>query len=276
VRKIVISALAATLSAVGLASAAPTDLATKTPGTLLIGTDNPAFSPWFGGGEKNKPWKFNDPATGKGYESAVAYAVAKELGYKPADVKWTPVQFQRSFAPGKKPFDLFINQVSYNPARAKNVDFSSSYYNVNQAIVAVKGTPAAKAKTIADLKPFKFGVQIGTTSFDAVKSRIKPTEKLAVFDRNEDAVKALDNQQIDALVVDLPTAYFVTAVQVENGKIVGQLPTQGTPERFGIVLGKGSPLTGAVDKALAKLRKNGTLKRLEQKWLAGATAPFLK
>ena len=260
----------------GLASGSPEDLATKTPGTLLIGTDNPAFSPWFGGGEKNKPWKFNDPNSGKGYESAVAYALAKELGYASANVKWTVVPFARSFAPGKKPFDIFINQVSYNPARAKNVDFSVSYYNVNQAVVVVKGTDAAGAKSIAALKPFKFGVQIGTTSFDAVKTRIKPSQDVAVFDRNEDAVTALKNGQIDALVVDLPTAYFVTAVQVETGKIVGQLPTQGAPERFGIVLGKGSSLTKPVNAALTRLRRNGTLKRLEQKWLAGATAPFLK
>jgi polar amino acid transport system substrate-binding protein len=275
VRRIVLTAISAslTLGAIGAASAA---LPTKTPGTLLIGTDNPAFSPWFGGGEKNKPWKFNDPNSGKGYESAVAYALAEELGYAKASVKWTVVDFARSYAPGKKPFDIFINQVSYNPARAKNVDFSVSYYNVNQAVVVLKGKPVASAKTLAALKPFKFGVQIGTTSFDAVKSRIKPSQDVVVFDRNVDAVQALKNGQIDALVVDLPTAYFVTAAQVENSKIVGQLPIQGTPERFGIVLQKGSALTAQVSAALTRLRRNGTLKRLEQKWLAGATAPFLK
>ena len=274
-RRIVLTAISAslTLGVVGAASAA---LPTKTPGTLLIGTDNPAFSPWFGGGEKTKPWKFNDPNSGQGYESAVAYALAKELDYSKASVKWTVVDFTRSYAPGKKPFDIFINQVSYSPARAKNVDFSVSYYNVNQAVVVLKGKPAASAKTLAALKPFKFGVQIGTTSFDAVKSRIKPSQDLVVFDRNVDAVQALKNGQIDALVVDLPTAYFVTAAQVENSKIVGQLPTQGTPEHFGIVLEKGSRLTAPVNAALTRLRRNGTLKRLEQKWLAGATAPFLK
>ena len=274
-RRIVLTAISAslTLGVVGAASAA---LPTKTPGTLLIGTDNPAFSPWFGGGEKTKPWKFNDPNSGQGYESAVAYALAKELDYSKASVKWTVVDFTRSYAPGKKPFDIFINQVSYSPARAKNVDFSVSYYNVNQAVVVLKGKPAASAKTLAALKPFKFGVQIGTTSFDAVKSRIKPSQDLVVFDRNVDAVQALKNGQIDALVVDLPTAYFVTAAQVENSRIVGQLPTQGTPERFGVVLEKGSRLTAPVNAALTRLRRNGTLKRLEQKWLAGATAPFLK
>jgi polar amino acid transport system substrate-binding protein len=278
VRTIVFTALTAslTLSIAAVATAAPADLDTKTPGTLLIGTDNPAFPPWFGGGEKNKPWKINDPGTGKGYESAVAYAVAKELGYKPANVKWTVVPFTRSFAPGKKPFDLFINQVSYSPARAKNVDFSVSYYNVNQAIVGLKGKPISKATTLAGLRTFKFGASIGTTSYEAITSRIKPDQKPAVFDRNEDAVKALDNGTIDGLVVDLPTAYFVTAAQVEGSKIVGQFPAQGTPERFGVVLGKGSSLTGPVNAALTRLRRNGTLKRLEQKWLAGATAPFLK
>jgi len=248
-----------------------------TPGTLTIGTDNPAFPPWFGGGTKSgSPWKINDPSTGKGFESAVAYAVAKQLGFSQANVKWVYTPFARSYAPGKKSFDFDINEISYTPVRAKVVSFSKSYYDVNQAIVVRKGTPIARVHTIAGLRPYKLGAQLGTTSYSYITSRIKPSQQAAVYQQNVAAVSALKNKQIDGLVVDLPTAFYVTAVQVPNSKILGQFPST-TGEHFGMVLAKGNPLTACVDRALSNLRKSGQLKRIQQTWLAKAAgAPVLR
>jgi polar amino acid transport system substrate-binding protein len=244
-------------------------------GQLTVGTDNPAFPPWFGGGEKKAPWKVSNPYSREGYESAVAYAVASKLGFTNAEVKWIVVPFNTSFAPGAKKFDFDINQISYSPARAKTVDFSDSYYNVNQALVVVKGTPIASATSIAALKPYKFGAQLGTTSYDYIVNNIKPAKKTGVFDTNDAAVASLKNKQIDGLVVDLPTAFYISAVQVPNGKILGQFPTVGTPEHFGMVFEKGNSLDRCVNDALSQLRTDGTLKRLEAKWLQ-ADAPVLK
>ena len=252
-------------------------LTTKTAGTLTFGTDNPAFPPWFGGGEKNKPWQINDPSTGQGYESAVAYAVAEKLGFAATEVTWKPIKFDTSFAPGPKEFDAFINQVSITPERAKNVDFSSGYYNVNQAVVSLADKPIASAASIADLKGYKLGAMVGTTSFNAIEQKVAPNDKPAVFNSNEDAVNALKNGQIEGIVVDLPTGYFVTAAQLDDkGKIVGQFPSDGAPEQFGMVLEKGSTLTSCISKAVDDLRADGTLEKLETQWLAGAAAPFLK
>jgi polar amino acid transport system substrate-binding protein len=244
-------------------------LSTAAGGKLTIGTDNPAYPPWFGGGTpKGSKWKINDPSTGKGFESAVAYAVAQELGYSRADVSWIYVPFAKSFAPGKKAFDFDINQISYDPKRAKVVDFSNSYYDVSQAIVVNKGTKIASVRSLAGLRGFKFGVQIGTTSYRAILDQIRPSSKPAVYDTNDKAVFALKTKQIDALVVDLPTAFYVTAVQVPNGKILGQLPAKPGGEHFGMVLQKGSPLTPCVNLALAALKKNGTLKKIQATWLS--------
>jgi polar amino acid transport system substrate-binding protein len=245
---------------------------------LTIGTDNPAYPPWYAGGTKSdSSWKINDPSTGKGYESAVAYAVAKQLGFSRSEVKWTYVPFNKSFAPGPKSFDFDINQISYTPQRAKAVAFSDSYYNVSQAVVVNKGTPIASAHSIAALKSFKLGAQLGTTSYDYITSTIKPSQKPSVFPTNAGAVQALKNKQIDGLVVDLPTAFYVTAVQVPNSTILGQFPSPQGGEHFGMVFAKGDSLVSCVNKALGKLRANGTLKRLESKWLAKATgAPILR
>jgi polar amino acid transport system substrate-binding protein len=257
--------------------AAAASCATVTDGQLTIGTDNPAYPPWFGGGSKSS-WKINDPSTGKGYESAVAYAIAKQLGYSKAKVKWTYVPFNKAFAPGPKAFDFDINQISITPARAKVVSFSTSYYDVNQALVVNKGSKIASVRSIKGLQSFKLGAQLGTTSYTYIKNRIQPSQQPAVFNSNASAVLALKNKQIDGLMVDLPTAFYVTAVQVPNGKILGQFENKGgVTDRFGVVLAKGNPLTGCVDKSISSLRANGTLKRLQQLWLAKATgAPVLK
>jgi polar amino acid transport system substrate-binding protein len=245
-------------------------------GTLTIGADNPAFPPWFSGPEK-KPWKVSDPTNGKGYESAVAYAVAKQLGFAKDQVAWTYVPFNNSYKPGKKSFDIYITQVSYTPERAKQVNFSNGYYFVNQSVVGRKGTPIASVRSINGLKKYKLGAQIGTTSYDFIVKTIKPDSKPLVYDSNDAAVQALKSGQIDGLVVDLPTAFYVTAVQVSDGKVIGQFRSQGTKERFGLVLQKGNPLTGCVNKALNRLWANGTIKNLQRIWLAKATgAPVLK
>jgi len=257
------------------ASCEKADLNLVSDGQLTVGTDNPAYPPWFGGNEK-APWKISDPRSGKGFESAVAYAVAEKLGFMKGEVKWIRVPFNTSFAPGPKKFDFDINQISFKPVRAKAVDFSDSYYDVNQALVVVNGTPVANAKSIAALKPYKFGAQLGTTSYDFINDNIKPSKQPAVFDSNDAAVQALKNKQIDGLVVDLPTAFFVTAAQVENSKILGQFPSL-TQEHFGMVFAKGNSLVSCVNNALAELKADGTLQDIQDQWLSKAAgAPVLK
>jgi polar amino acid transport system substrate-binding protein len=265
-----------TTTSAAAASCAKSQLTLVKPGQLTIGTDNPAYPPWYAGGTKSSFWKINDPSNGKGFESATAYAVAKQLGFSPSAVHWTYVPFNRSFAPGKKSFDFDINQISYTPQRAKVVTFSKSYYDVNQAVVVLKGTKIASVHDIAGLRPFKLGAQIGTTSYDFIKSTIKPTTQPLVYQQNAAAVQALKNKQIDGLVVDLPTAFYVSAAQVPNSKVLGQFESGGAGY-FGMVFAKGNSLADCVDQALAKLRANGTLKQLQQQWLAKATgAPILK
>ncbi|MFJ8823437.1 ABC transporter substrate-binding protein [Streptomyces sp. NPDC102467] len=251
------------------ASCAPGKLATVASGKLTVGTDKPAYAPWF---------VDDDPAGGKGFESAVAYAVAKRLGYGPDHVAWQTVPFNSSFAPGAKKFDFDINQVSISDARKKAVAFSSGYYDVRQAVVALKSSKAAKAKTVADLKDVKLGAQVGTTSLDFIDDLVKPTQKPAVYQKNDYTKSALKNGQVDAIVVDLPTAFYITGAEVTDAKVVGQFEnTAGTPEQFGLVLDKESGLTSCVTGAVDALRKDGTLAALEKKWLSDAVdAPVLK
>ena len=263
-------------STAATASCAKTDLTLVSPGQLTVGTDNPAFPPWFGGTPK-APWKVSDPRSGQGYESAVAYAVAKQLGFAKNEVNWKHVPFNTSFAPGPKPFDFDINQISFTPARAKVVAFSDSYYDVNQSVVVNKGTSIASATSIAALKPYSLGAQLGTTSYQFIQDTINPSKKPSVFPSNAGAVQALKNKQIDGLVLDLPTAFYVTAVQVPNSKVLGQFAAAPGGEHFGLVFQKGNSLVGCVNSALAKLRSDGTLQNLQQQWLAKATgAPTLK
>ncbi|MCK2214199.1 ABC transporter substrate-binding protein [Actinomadura sp. ATCC 31491] len=237
-------------------------------GKLTIGTDKPAYEPWF---------KDDDPSNGQGFESAVAFAVAGELGFDRSEVQWATVKFDSAFAPGKKTFDFDVNQVSITEKRAQAVDFSKGYYTVKQAVVAIKDGKYAAARSLAELKDAKIGVQVGTTSFEAVKSVIKPSADPNVYNEQIDAVNALKNKQVDALVVDLPTAFYVTAAQIEDAKIVGQFSsTGGAPEEFGLVMEKGSPLKPCVDKAVDALRSKGELAKIEEQWLGSAVgAPEL-
>jgi len=269
-----LAALAITATATGGRTAAAANCPTRTAGTLTIGTDNPAYPPWYGGNEGHK-WKISDPYSGKGYESAVAYAVAKQLGFPRAKVKWVYVPFAKSFAPGKKSFDFDITQISFTPARAKVVDFSNSYYDVNQAIVVRNGTPIAKAHSVAGLKPYRLAAQLGTTSLQFIRSKIEP-KSLRVYGTNDKAVFALKNKIVDGVVVDLPTAFYVTAVQVPNSKILGQFAST-TGEHFGMVFQKGNPLRACVNRALATMRRNGTLARIRSTWLSKVVSvPVLK
>jgi polar amino acid transport system substrate-binding protein len=252
----------ASAPASGAAACAKDLLATRTPGKLVVGTDNPAYEPWFSD---------NKPENGKGFESAVAYAVAERLGYATADVSWTRVTFNNAIAPGPKKYDIDINQFSITPERKQAVDFSAPYYLVRQTVIALKKNPFAEVGSIAGLIDAKLGAQVGTTSYQAITDVIRPKQKPQVFNSNDDAKKALQNGQIDGLVVDLPTAFYMTAAELDGGVIVGQLPQVGIPEQFGIVLDKGSPLTDCVSRAVDQLRNDGTLAALEKQWLAGAT-----
>ena len=245
-------------------------------GQLTIGTGNPAYPPWFEGGTKSSSWKIDDPNNGQGYESAVAYAVAKQLGFAKSEVKWVAVGFNQSIAPGQKNYDFNIQQVSFNNQRAKAVEFSRSYFQENQSVVSLQGEPIASAKTFADLKKYKLGAQVGTTSYEYIVDNIEPSQKPQVYDTLNDVITALNNHQIDGLVTDFPGAYYIADVQLSNGTIVGRLPTIGAEEHFGMTLEKGSPFVTCINKALAALKQEGTLQRLEQKWITGkANAPLI-
>jgi len=242
-------------------------LKTLKPGSLTFGTDQPAYPPWFVG---------DVPSNGKGYESAVAYAVADKLGYQPSEVAWVRVPFNAAIAPGPKAFDANLNEFSITEERKNAVDFSSPYYDVTQAVVAVKSSPAAKATTLDALRGLKLGAQVGSTSYNSAKA-LGTKQPISVYNNNDDAKAALTSGQIDALVLDLPTAFQVQA-DLPDGQIVGQLPSGGDkPEQFGIVLDKGSALTSCVSGAVDALRTDGTLASLQQQWLNEAgKAPVLK
>jgi polar amino acid transport system substrate-binding protein len=253
----------------GPATCAKGRLATKVPGKLTIATDEPAYEPWFEDG---------DPAGGKGFESAVAYAVAQRLGYGRSAVVWQTVPFNKAFAPGEKTFDFDINQVSISDERKKAVDFSSGYYDVRQAVVALKGSRAAEATSLADLKDVKLGAQVGTTSLGYIGDVVRPKRAAAAFAKNDQAKSALRNGQVDAIVTDLPTAFYITSAEVTDAAIVGQFEHRGgAPEQFGLVLDKGSALTSCVTGAVDALRGDGTLAKLERQWLSEAVdVPVLK
>jgi len=269
------SAVAVVSSAPSVAPSATPDACAKasltlvTPGKFTIGTDNPAYPPYFAeNADKHTtpPWEIGDPTNGQGFESAVGYAIADQLGFDKADVTWIVVPFANSFAPGPKTFDIDLNQVNYKTERTQTADLTKGYYFGNQALVVLKDSPLAKATTIAELKDYVYGAQVGTTSYDAIASVIAPTKPALVYDTNDLAIKALGDMTIDGVMVDLPTADYITNVQVENATIVGQFEG-GTPEYFSAVLGKGSTLTPCVDAAIDSLTADGTLDKLASTWL---------
>jgi polar amino acid transport system substrate-binding protein len=248
-------------------SCAKEDLVLVSEGVLTIGTDDPAFPPWFD----------FDPTSGNGFESAVAYAVAEELGFTRDEVVWTTVPFNASYAPGPKDFDFDINQISITPERAEAVTFSDGYYTVNQAIIGFEGSPAAGANSVADLKGVQLGAQVGTTSLAFITDVIQPDVEPLVFDTNNDAKSAFEAGTLDALVLDLPTAFYVVAVEIEGAEVIGQFPTVGDePEQFGLLFELGNPLADCVNQALGRLRDSGRLADIEREQLSEATgAPVI-
>ena len=239
---------------------APDSLPTKKAGTLTIGTDSPAFEPWF---------KDNDPSNGEGFESAVAYAVAEELGFSEDQVEWVKVPFNNSYAPGPKNFDFDINQNSITPEREEAVDFSQGYYTAAQALVALKDSPAAAATSIEDLRDYNLSAQTGTTSLTVLREVIQPDKTINPFEDTNQAKQALNNGQIDGFLADLPTAFFITAVEIPKATIVGQFqPEGGEPEEFGLLFEKGSDLVPCVDQALTSLKDSGELAEIEEQWLS--------
>ncbi len=240
-----------------------------TEGKLTVATGEPAFEPWVVN---------NEPESGEGFEAAVAYAVAEELGFAEEDVVWVRTGFEEAIAPGPKDFDFNLQQFSITDERKEAVDFSSPYYETTQVVITTASSPAADAESIADLKPLLIGAQTGTTSFQAIESVIAPDQGAQVFNTNDDAKLALESGTVDAIVVDLPTAFYLTSAELSEGVIVGQLPAEaGTGDQLGLLLEKDSPLTDDVTAAVDALRENGTLDQLAEEWLAGAgDAPVLE
>jgi polar amino acid transport system substrate-binding protein len=252
---------------VSLSECTPDSLETLEPGRLTIATDKPAYPPYF---------VDDDPTNGEGFESAVGYAIADKLGIAEGDVEWVVEPFNSSYRPGPKDFDFDLNQVSITPKRAEAVDFSAPYYTADQAIVTLKDSDYAEAESLSDFADASIGVQIGTTSLEAVESSIETSEEPRVFDNSNDVVSALKQEQVDAVVVDVPTAFFLTAVQVPQGEIVGQFPAPGGDE-WGALLQKDSPLTACVSAAVEELRSSGELDEIKKRWISdAANAPVLE
>ncbi|PZR53688.1 amino acid ABC transporter substrate-binding protein [Xylanimonas oleitrophica] len=252
----------------GDAQGAATGTGHVTEGKLTVATGQPAYSPWVEG---------DDPASGEGFEAAVAYAVAAEMGFAPEDVEWVRTTFEEAIAPGPKDFDLNLQQFSVTEDRRQAVDFSSPYYETTQVVVTVEGSPAAGVTTLAGLQPLLVGAQTGTTSLQAAQEIIAPERGVQVFNTNDDAKLALQNGTVDAIVVDLPTAFYLTAAELDGGAIVGQLPGSTGGDELAFVLEKDSPLTAEVSAAVDALREDGTLDELAATWLGGAgQAPVLQ
>jgi polar amino acid transport system substrate-binding protein len=234
-------------------------------GVLTVGTDEPAFPPYF---------EDDDPTNGRGFESAVAYAIADELGFAPTEVEWTVVPFNASFAPGPKRFDFDINQISITPPRAEQVDFSVPYYTTQQAVVVFKGSEYEDATTFEELRGATFGVQVGTTSLDALTEIIQPSGDPQVFNDSNDLVRALRSRSVDAAVFDTPTAFYLTGAVIPNAATIGEFSAPGGDD-WGVVLQRGSALTPCVDQAIESLRASGELDDITATWM-GAEAGIPK
>jgi polar amino acid transport system substrate-binding protein len=259
---------------------AAANLTTLTAGKLTIGADNPAFPPYF---QETTPkpagsvWELGDPTNGKGLESATAYAVAKALGFTQDQVVWKPVPFNNAIQPGPKQFDFYLSQVSYNADRAKAVDLSDGYFDLNQAVIGLKANAISKVTTVAGLAAFKLGAPVGTTSYQYIVDNIKPTVAPSVYDSLDAAITAVNAHQIDGVVVDLPTAFYASSQQLKDGTIVGSLPTAGgTIEHFSLALNLNSPLTVCVNAAIASIKGDGTLQSIVTQWITSQGAPELK
>lgn len=264
------------------ASCAAADLPTKTPATLTVGTDNPAFPPYFDPPTKDEeatdPWEFGDPTNGRGFESAVAYALADQLGFTTDQVTWIPVTFNNSIAPGPKDFDVYLGQISYTEERTQAVDLSEGYWFSNQALVTNAGSPLADATTIAEVAGFQLGAAGNSTSLTYITDKIQPDKEPRVYDDNTGAKAALEAGQVDGVVFDLATAFYIVNVEMDNGVMVGQFPSDpGDQEHFSFVLDLDSPLTDCVNEALLTMGENGELDSIAAEWMADyMNAPFIQ
>ena len=244
-------------------------LKTKTPGTLTIGADNPAYPPYYQPSDPaTDPWELGDPTNRLGFEGRTAWTIARNLGFVGDTVTWVAAPFNNAIGPGEKDFDIYLSQVSFSEERAQAVDLSDGYYDVAQAVVAAKDSKLSKETTISGLKGYQFGAQVGTTSLNLINTTIAPRQEAKVYDTNDLAIEALKNGQIDGLVVDLPTALYITAAQFDGGVIAGQFPAPEGGEHFSVVLDKDSPLTECVNKAIGQLRESGELARIVQEELS--------
>ena len=268
------SVAASTAPSEGAGSACtPESLATLSPGTLTIGTDNPAFPPYFSepaeGETATEPWEFGDPTNGRGFESAVAYALAEQLGFSEDEVTWIPVPFNNSIAPGPKDFDVYLAQVSFTEERTEAVDLSEGYWFSNQALVTTAGSPLADATTVAEVAEFQLGAAGNTTSLTYIQERIQPTQEVRVYDDNTGVKSALEAGQIEGAVFDLATAFYIVNVEMEDGVVVGQFPSDPEEqEHFSFVLDLDSPLTECVDEAILTMGENGELDSIAEEWMA--------
>lgn len=259
---------AATTTTAATASCAVEDLNLETAGQLTVATGIEIFPPWVGSPDGEG---FDQPELGIGFEAALVYALAEEMGFTPEQVTWVRTGFDEAIAPGDKNFDFNIQQYTISAAREEVVDFSDPYYSNAQALVAFPDSPIAEATTLADLADAQLGVQIGTTSLDYIEQVIQPSVEARVYETTVDAKSALEAGQIHGLVVDLYTAYYITAVEIEGSVIVAEFAAPAAePDEFGLLFADGNPLRTCVNVALAALRADGTLEALEDEWLVGA------
>ena len=261
------------VAALGLASCGGSESNSACPtiseGKLTIATGTPAFEPWVVG---------DKPESGEGFEAAVAYAVASELGYTNENIVWVRTGFDEAVQPGAKNFDFNLQQYSITDERKATVSFSDPYYSTNQAVVGFEDSPVASATKLSELKDLKFGAQSGTTSLDFILNVIKPTNEPFIYDDNAGAKAALEAKQIDAIVVDLPTAFYISAVEIEGSKVIGQFPLSDAvaADNFGLLFDKDNKLVDCVNTALATIKDSGTLAEIEKTWLADKTnAPVI-
>ena len=253
------------------ASCATESLATKTAGTLTVGTDNPAFPPYFSDATQTDPWEFGDPTNGQGFESAIAYALAEQLGFSEDQVTWVAVPFNNAIAPGPKDFDVYLAQVSYTDERTEAVDLSEGYFFSNQALVTLADSPLADATTMAEVAEYRLGAAGNTTSLTYIEERIQPSEEFRVYEDNTGVKLGLEAgpEQIVGAVFDLATAFYIVNVEMEDGVVVGQLPSDPEDqEHFSFVLDLDSPLTDCVDEAILTMGENGELDSIAAEWLA--------
>jgi polar amino acid transport system substrate-binding protein len=255
------------------APCATATLPTKTNGVLTVGTDNPAFPPYFseptGTETPTDPWEFGDPTNGRGFESAVAYALGEQLGFGEAQVAWVPVQFNNAIAPGPKDFDVYLAQVSFTEERTQAVDMSEGYFFSNQALVTAAGSDLAAATSIAEVAQFQLGAAGNTTSLTYIQDKIQPTQEPRVYDDNTAAKAAIEAGQVDGVVFDLATAFYIVNVEMSDGVVVGQFPSDpGEKEHFSFVLDLDSPLTECVNEAILTMGENGELDSLAAEWMA--------